>query len=286
MIEFKERILTTGQYAEVEVFPVVYHSRCRRKKYKPTTEAQQHINEAHSVRKLARLIHTNFTEADYALHPTYNDYYAPETYKECENDVKNFILRLRRKYRKADIELKYIYAIEYDSRWHAHLIINGGVDRTEIEECWGKGYANAINLEFTENGVKDLAGYIQKQHIAYKRWVGSRNLKKPPEQKRAISKKAVADLCESWNIQSFIDNRYPGYFLVLDESEKICNPTNGLEYVRLFLCRKDAKLFFMKNDKYSKYAISKTRYGKYAINKKAKKREVANDYEYIEERFF
>ncbi len=276
MIQYKENIITTGQYAEVEVFPVLYRPRSRRKKYKPTTEAQQHINDAHSVRKLARLIHTNFTEADYALHLTYNDYYAPETYRECESDVKNFILRLRRKYRKAEIELKYIYAIEYGSRWHAHLIINGGVDRTEIEKCWGKGYANADNLQFTENGVTALAEYIQKQHIAYRRWVGSRNLRKPQEQERAISKKAVVEICDSWDLQSFIENRYPGYFLVPDDSEKICNPTNGLEYVRLFLCRKDAKLSFAKNDKYSKYAISK----------KAEKREVISDYEYIEERFF
>lgn len=246
-----EKIIYTGQYAEVEVFPEVLHPHARKKKYRPTTEAQEHINQAAAERKLHRLIHTNFTSEDLALHITYSDKFEPaaEDLESANKDIKNFLRRLRRFYAKTEAELKYIYSVEYSSRWHFHLIINsagsGITDlRDKIEKLWGRGLINADRLQFSETGVSALAAYMQKQHLNYRRWTASKNLTQPKEEKRFISRKAKADYIENWSTQALVERRFPEYTLVLDGSDCVLNPTNGFEYIRLFLVRKDAKLAY------------------------------------------
>lgn len=246
-----EKIIYTGQYAEVEVFPEILHPKARRAKYRPTTEAQAHINQAAAERRLHRLIHTNFTSDDLAVHITYSAKHEPaaDDIDTANKDIKNFLRRLRRFYAKAKAELKYIYSVEYSSRWHFHLIINsagsGITDlRDKIEKLWGKGLINADRLQFSNSGVSALANYIQKQHLNYRRWTASKNLVKPKEQKQFINRKAKADYVENWSTQALVERRFPEYTLVLDGSDCVLNPTNGFEYIRLFLIRKDAKLSY------------------------------------------
>lgn len=241
---YREHIYYTGQYAEVEVFPVFPKPRSRKQKFRPTSEAQELINQSTAERKLARLIHTNFTNDDYSIGLTYSQLYEPATFGQVKKDIKNFLRRLKRKYRKLGIELKYLYSVEHAGRFHIHAIMNNGLSREEIEECWGMGFANADRLEFSEFGVTDLAKYVQKQHYAYRRWVSSRNLVQPTEREHYIKPSLSKDYAENWNTQSFIERNFPDYYLVIDESTCYTNTTNGFDYIRIFLCRKDAKLSF------------------------------------------
>lgn len=242
-VRMREHIYYTGNYAEVEVFPVIEKPKSRRAKCQPTSEMQEIINQEHAERKLTRLVHTNFNNDDYSLHLTYSDGHEPESLDEVNRDIKNYLRRLRRKYKKAGVEFKYIYAVELSSRFHIHAFLSqGAISREEIEDSWGKGTANADRLQFSNNGVADLSRYVQKQHLNYKRWQGSRNLVQPVEREHFISKKVAQEYSDSWNTQELIEKRFPDYFLVLDESTSVTNAINGFEYTRVFLCRKDAQL--------------------------------------------
>lgn len=273
LIRHREHIFYTGQYAEVEVFPVLPKSRARKQKYQPTSEAQAVLNQNAAERKLTRLVHANFTGDDYSVTFTYSEIYEPARYGQVKKDIKNFLRRLRRKYTALNVDLKYIYSIEYSSRFHIHAILNRGLNRDEIEKCWGMGYVNADRLEFSEFGVVDLSRYIQKQSYAYRRWVSSRNLIQPKEREHFILPKKVKAYTEEWNSQAFIEKNFPEYYLVLDESTCYLNTTNGFDYIRLFLCRKDAKLSF--------YATNMAEYDD-RIKRKFKNRDVlpsADDWE-------
>lgn len=241
---FREHIYYTGQYAEVEVFPVFPKPRARKHKFQPSSELQELINQNTAERKCMRLIHANFTGDDYCIGLSYSALFEPFHIGQVKKDIKNFLRRLKRRYFKLGVELKYIYSIEQASRFHVHLICNNGMTRDEIEKCWGMGYANADRLQFSEFGVMDLSNYVQKQRLTYRRWVSSRNLIQPVEREHYISTKTAREYAESWNVQSFIERNFPDYWLVLDDSECILNTTNGFDYVRLFLCRKDAQLSF------------------------------------------
>lgn len=243
-IRHRLHIYYTGQYAEAEVFPVFSKARSRKHKFQPTSELQERINQNTAERKCARLIHANFTGDDYCIGLDYSTLFEPATLRQVKKDIKNFLRRLKRKYFKVGVELKYIYSIEQASRFHIHLICNNGMSRDDIEKCWGMGHANAKKLQFSEFGVMDLANYVQKQRLTYRRWVSSRNLIQPVEREHYISNKTAREYAENWNVQSFIEKNFPDYWVILDDSECVLNTTNGFDYVRLFLCRKDAQLSF------------------------------------------
>ena len=244
-VRMREHIFYTGQYAEVEVFPTIApKKRTRKAKFRPTSEVQELINQTQAERKLRRLVHANFNGDDYAVHLTFSDAYEPKTLEEANALIKNYFRRLKRRYDKAGVEFKYIYAVECSSRFHFHAFLKSGVPRDEVEKCWGKGYANADRLQFAEYGVADLSKYVQKQHVNYKRWQGSRNLVHPVEREHFITNKEAQAYASEWNVNQFIEERFPNYYLVLDESVSGVNAINGFEYTSLFLCRKDAQLSF------------------------------------------
>lgn len=289
-VRVKEKFIPTGQYAEVEYYPCIHRPRARREKFQPTTAAQEVINQRHAERRLRRLIHANFTGDDFSVCLEYSNLYRPDDVRAVKRDVKNFLRRLRRRYEKNGVELKYIYAVEEAQNKHIHIILNsnpagGDLDRQrrELEMMWGFGYANVDRLQLTEYGVADLAAYIQKQHFEYRRYTCSKNLIKPEEnaKKRPVSKKLRDELFENWNCQSFVEKQYPDYFLVLDESECVRNTSNGFDYIRLFLCRKDAKLSF--------YSTSLAEYDERiapALKRRAKASENSEFYSSIQDSLF
>lgn len=60
-----------GDYMEADCFPVFTESPIRGKKrrarFRPTSEVQERYNQKLAERRLVRLIHANFTEADYSI---------------------------------------------------------------------------------------------------------------------------------------------------------------------------------------------------------------------------
>ena len=238
------RVNVCGDYMDGDIYPVFQPAGKRRSRCNPTKEIQQKLNQRNAEKKLTRLAHLNFTEKDLALHLTYRDDEMPESIQDAERILDNFVKRLRRMYKRLGIELKYIRATERgakNGRIHHHLMITGGVDRDELEELWGKGYANTKRLQFDDKGITGLAHYMAKDRVTFKRWSGSRNLVKPvPDVKdnqfNMGEIETIIDLIETKNIWGYFEAIYPDYELV--EAVYIKNDVNLKYYIHFEMRRK------------------------------------------------
>ena len=218
----REQVYVCGEYMDADIYPVFQKPGARRKRCKPTSEIQAKLNQRNAEKKLTRLVHNNFTENDIALHLTYRNGEEPENEADALRVLGNFIKRLKRRYKKAGKELKYISCTEYGKktgRVHHHLIINGGYDRDEIEKLWGRGYANSKRLQFEEDGVTGLARYIAKDKHFFKRWNQSRHLDIPEaaQYDGQLNMDDIAEIKEAIDSKSayqYFEERYPDFELV------------------------------------------------------------------------
>ena len=224
---YRERRYYCGNYLEIDVFPVFPVARSRQHKKNPTSEVQQKLNEHNAEQKLIRILNANFTSEDLEVHLTFRDENLPESDEEAARDVQNFLRRIKRLRKKANLpDLKYVCITEGGTggtRYHFHVTMNGGLDRDVIEKAWGFGYANSRRLQFNENGVEGLARYVTKQFrekkesgetIFRKRWTASKNLIIPPPKDRdgKISEKRLKEIAEK-EIQdgALFERLYPEY---------------------------------------------------------------------------
>lgn len=243
---YKEKLIYAGDMIFGVVYPVFRKSGARRGKFKETSEIQKKLNERKSTERLTWLIHANFGKGDLALHLTYGDGCVPESEEAFERDVKNYIRRISRLYKKAGICLKYVYVTEYSEtgRAHVHMILTGGVDRDVLEGAWGMGRCNADRMQFNECGIVDLAKYITKSERAKyrRRYVTSRNLCKPVKKTNVHqwSRKQMTEVDEVGNPHKRFADLYPGYWL--SEFPKIeKNGVNGGMYMQFVLYKPDGE---------------------------------------------
>lgn len=96
---YREKRYVCGEYLDVYIYPTYSQPRGRSRRRKPTSEAQQKLNQRHREEKLVRLLHANFTPEDLEIHLTYSE--QPETPEEAQRQVRNFIRRVQRRRKKA-----------------------------------------------------------------------------------------------------------------------------------------------------------------------------------------
>ena len=232
---YRTSTVKAGTRLEATVYPIFGRSmerQAREAKKEITKERQQQLNTRRSKRRLILLVENNFKFwEDYAVTLTYAE--EPENEKRCRKDLRNFFLRLKRIREKRKLpDLKYIYAIGYDDqhRIHAHCLVTGGIDRTELEKIWGKGFANTYSLQTYGKGLQGIANYLYKQNekardngdrVNYHMWSGSRNLKtpKPHVSDCKISNRKVKTLARYFRNEAkeIMEKIYPGY--VLEDGE-------------------------------------------------------------------
>ena len=65
----------------------------------------------------------------------------PRSREQMRKDINVFLRELRKEYRKAGKELKYIHVMEIGEKGarHHHLVINQ-IDTKTLQECWYKAY--------------------------------------------------------------------------------------------------------------------------------------------------
>ena len=222
---YRTRTTVAGPRLEAEVYPIFGRSTeaClkRAKKTNVTPEKQARLNRERSIRHLVQLADANFTDEDVHVTLTYRQ--AP-TFERAQKDMRNFLLKVKRLREKRGLPaLRYIYTIEGDEdgrkqRIHIHLLMNGDMDRGEIERIWAKGYANADRLQPDENGLEAIARYIAKQQRNRRRWCASRNLKQPKSRtsdsrcSNARVKRIAFDMRNQ--AKEEMEKVYPGYRFV------------------------------------------------------------------------
>lgn len=250
---YRERRYYCGDYLEVDIFPVFRKQNGRGRKAKPTSEVQARLNEHNAEQKLIRLLNANFTGDDIEIHLTYSDENMPDTPQEAERDAKNFLRRVKRLRKRMGLsELKYVNIPEggfAGTRFHFHITMNGGVDRSLLEELWGYGYANSKKLQFNENGVEGLARYVTKQFRTHKdelpfrkRWTASKNLviPEPKDRDGKLSRKRVQELATiEAECREPFERLYEGY--ILSEVRPFYNDFNGGYYLHVKMYRDGAQ---------------------------------------------
>ncbi|SNR85679.1 hypothetical protein SAMN05446037_100143 [Anaerovirgula multivorans] len=224
---YREKRIFSGPILEVEIFPISLRQKKqpRAKKKKLTVPKQKRLNDKNSKKHLIRLINTNFTDEDLAIHLSYRDEDLPENEEEARKDIKNFFRRAKYHIKRNGLPaLKYIAVIEYreekeggeTARLHHHIVMSGGIDRDKVEELWGKGWANTKRLQADEYGYEALARYISKDPRGSKRWTQSKNLKQPKVEvsdSRYKSKKKIEEIAKAPEDREFFSKKYPGYIL-------------------------------------------------------------------------
>ena len=222
---YRERKYYCGNYLEVDIYPVFKQQKGRRGKYKPTSEMQAKLNEKNSIRQLTRLLNTNFKNGDIAIHLTYCDEYLPKTTEEALKTAQNYIRRVKRYRASHGLEpLKFVLVPAggvNESRYHFHMVMNAGIDRSLLEDMWKYGYAHSRKLQFTENGVEGLAQYMGRQFKTEqgkspfkKRWSASRNLinPKPHDRDGRISQRRINEIAAlEVEPREIFEQLYEGY---------------------------------------------------------------------------
>ena len=220
-----------GTRLEAEIYPIFgrqKETQLREKKRNRTPERVKEQNMIRSKRRLVLMLENNFDYwKDVAVTLTYAE--KDVTLKRCRADIRNFILRVRRERKARGLaDMKWILAIGYDEQQqiHAHMVLNGGIDRTDLERIWGHGYANTYALQTYGKGLQGIGNYLYKQNESAKRkglrenvkcWSGSRNLKKPKERvsDSKFSKARIKNIAYDFEneAKAITERTYPGYTL-------------------------------------------------------------------------
>lgn len=222
---YREKKYICGDYMDIQIFPVYPMPRCRKERRKPTSEVQEKLNSENARRQLLRLVRTNFNENDISLTLTYKDEHITDDVEKAKKDIQNFFRRVKRLYKKAQKELKYVWIMERakkTGRIHFHIFMPGGVDRTEIEKTWGLGWANSRSLVFDKTGLAGLVYYVTKDApLLYRRWSCSKNMKKPIERKNdsRISASRAKKLHDAAEYIDQFKRTYPEYDKLLKDYE-------------------------------------------------------------------
>lgn len=254
IVFIREKKIDCRMYREVDIIPRTNNAERaakgkRGKRHKVTEPKQKDLNEKNARRYLTQLGNGNFGKGDLHVTCTYSDGNLPETVEEAEKTVGNYLRRLAYRRKKKGLEpLKYILVTEYGfkkgdlnqirpTRIHHHVIMNGGLDRDEVEMMWTAdrinwrayerdpeghadtverlGWCNADRLQPNENGIEALCNYVTKNPNGKKRWSSSRNLIRPVEQPPAdhkYTRRQVERLAKSPDQgKDFFQRAFPGY---------------------------------------------------------------------------
>lgn len=250
------------EYCDTLLFAVRGPKRGRRSLGRPTSDAQEQINERNARMHFSRLANANFKDGvDVLVHLTFATGHLPETRKACKRVMDNFMRRVKRAWERHDFgrDLQYLYVIEGSDgkRLHVHMLMSGGMDAREIKALWGMAdIVNVDTLQAGQKGYEALSVYLTKQgklSDGEHRWYGSRNLVKPDYEERnaripmaevdelgdyiANVMDAQAGSVSTTERMAPIEERYPGYYCAEAEAKYIERFKEWVIHIQLY--RKD-----------------------------------------------
>ena len=187
------RIIEKDLYYTYHALPQGKEARKRAKRVNQTPEQQKETNRRHAAAKLALKMANNFRAGDWYLTLTIGGKVPPKD--QVKKSLDNFMLNLRRYYKKKGDELKYIAVLENMTgrgRPHGHMLINAmtAEDMEAIKKYWTLG---RIRIELFGGEVDDcnnLAAYFKKEDVDKHsgRIRTSTNLIEPIEKKEKVTR--------------------------------------------------------------------------------------------------
>lgn len=222
----------------------------RAPKRKKTPEEIKAVNQANKEKTVRHLIKANFRPGDYFFTANFGDEYIGRSLASIKKkELRNFLERMRREYKKAGMPFKFIVALEIGARQkrpHIHVIMNSIPDLSHIvDKHWIYGGGMKPNYEHLTDDPETpqrLADYITKpskeQKIAidatcdgdvskYLTYSCSRNLKRPKPRKSVVGSRTMHSI--------FNRDLKPTKGFYIDKNPKTLrrgvNPYTGLSYL-------------------------------------------------------
>ena len=206
---YVKRTTKAGKTIEVEFYYTSRYNKkggSRKDKVKPTREEQKKVNTRAAERKLRLLINNNFGYGDYHVVLDYiRQKGKPDrTKEEIKKDIAVFLRELRKEYKKAGKELKYIHVMEIGKKGarHHHLVINK-IDTKILQRAWYKAYEGHNRVKvfpLDDTGqYGELAAYLIKytdktvgteDELQGKRWNCSKNLVRPEPEYEIVTQRS------------------------------------------------------------------------------------------------
>ncbi len=241
-VMYRRQVIRAGKTVEIiETYPTQFGdglTRAKRDKVGPgTREAVQNYNHELTKRKLIRYVNTNFSPDDLWVTFTYKKELRPKSKQEAKTQFSAFCVKLRKLFLECGVEFKYIKCTAFGLKGalHHHLIIPQGVPMSRITLLWrehigvtGRSCAPYYEPLYPDGEYSGLGAYIADQIEAdtyekyEKKWVGSRNLKKPIyEPPEDIEEIKWQEPPEAWE----------GYYIDTDSIHAGTNEITGRPYL-------------------------------------------------------
>lgn len=192
-----------------------------------TPEAVKKYNAELAERELRLILNTNFTHQDYYITLTYRRELRPDP-ETARKQIDKFIEGLRKLYKRAGVELKWVAVTEYKNKAiHHHIVINR-YQIGKVVDLWQYGHPQIKLLDNTGDYGK-LAAYFVKETCktfgepdspSKKRYRHSRNLKKPKHEVKIVK-------ADTWRDDP---KPYKGYQIIRDSVYADVNPITGYPY--------------------------------------------------------
>ena len=117
----------------------------REKKRKPTPEQMAVVNAMNKAETARHRLLEYFGKGDYFLTLTYRVEARPPDMAKAKKDFTNLISKLRTRYKKEQIELRWIRNIEKGTKgaWHVHMVITGCRDTIRWVESMQNNWRKA-----------------------------------------------------------------------------------------------------------------------------------------------
>lgn len=208
----------------------------RAKKEKPTKESQRRVNLRKAEKELRRLMNENFEDGDLLLRLDFSR--RPGGSVEMQKYISDAMGNMKKKAKRAGIDMKYIYVKEVGPRGgrHIHAVISR-IDTEIIRRCWPHG---GIHIDPLNSGgqYRKIAAYFIKYaerteetegKLIGKRWYPSRGLRRPKVIKRAISAKKFREKAK----------KVDGYYLEKDTVVSGISEFTGYAYFSYTLLKQE-----------------------------------------------
>lgn len=216
----------------------------KRQRQKLTKEQAARKNQKTKERRCERLLMENFDEGDYYFTLTYRKEERPEDMAEAKKDLRKLIRTMRRAWKKAGAELKYIYNIELGKKggWHIHMVATRILDGDAVvSKAWKQHGGCHTERMYLEGGFLKLAQYITKSPYSdnddgspkpkESGYGHSQNLREPKREDKEYVRR------RSWG-----DIKVPkGWYVDQDSIHEGINPVTGWPYRRYVLLRLDER---------------------------------------------
>ena len=168
----------------------------RMKRSRPTPEQIARRNAYNKTVRCRRKLRAHFHKNDLFITLTYRREERPADMAAAKKDFADFIRKVRKRYKKAGVDLKWICNIECGTKgaWHVHLVMNRIQDADVIvNEAWPHGI---VDNRLVDGEMDKLAAYITKEPCTEKRiressYSSSRNLPVPEPKLKEIRRPKI-----------------------------------------------------------------------------------------------